>query len=85
MPEAATPTMIDVPRERILVVDDEAGIRDLVGSYLRNEGFDVDEAADGEGALARFAEGAHDLIVLDLRLPGVGGPMNQSPIHERPP
>ena len=33
---------------RILVVDDEAGIRDLVGSYLRNEGFDVDDAADGE-------------------------------------
>jgi DNA-binding response OmpR family regulator len=73
MPEAAAPTMIDVPRERILVVDDEPGIRDLVGSYLRNEGFDVDEAADGKGALASFAEGGHDLIVLDLRLPGLGG------------
>jgi DNA-binding response OmpR family regulator len=65
--------MHDVPAERILVVDDEAGIRDLVGSYLRNEGFDVDEAADGEDALARFAERAPDLIVLDLRLPGLGG------------
>ena len=62
-----------VPRERILVVDDEAGIRDLVGSYLRNEGFEVDEAVDGEAALARFAERAHDLVVLDLRLPGMGG------------
>jgi len=65
--------MNDVPRERILVVDDEAGIRDLVGSYLRNEGFDVDEAADGEDALVRFAARAPDLIVLDLRLPGLGG------------
>ncbi len=65
--------MNSVPRERILVVDDEAGIRDLVGSYLRNEGFEVDEAVDGEEALARFAERAHDLVVLDLRLPGIGG------------
>jgi len=65
--------MNSVPRERILVVDDEAGIRDLVGSYLRNEGFDVDEAADGEDALVRFGHGAHDLVVLDLRLPGISG------------
>ena len=62
-----------VPRERILVVDDEAGIRELVGSYLRNEGFDVDEAVSGEEALVRFGRGAHDLVVLDLRLPGMGG------------
>jgi DNA-binding response OmpR family regulator len=62
-----------VPRERILVVDDEAGIRDLVGSYLRDEGFAVDEAVDGEAALARFAERVPDLVILDLRLPGMGG------------
>jgi DNA-binding response OmpR family regulator len=62
-----------VAGERILVVDDEAAIRDLVGSYLRNEGFEVDEAADGEDALVRFADRAHDLVVLDLRLPGIGG------------
>ncbi|TFH13745.1 MAG: response regulator transcription factor [Acidimicrobiales bacterium] len=62
-----------VPRERILVVDDEAGIRELVGSYLRNEGFEVDEAVSGEEALVRFGQGAHDLVVLDLRLPGMGG------------
>lgn len=62
-----------VPRERILVVDDEAGIRELVGSYLRNEGFEVDEAVSGEEALDRFGQGAHDLVLLDLRLPGMGG------------
>jgi DNA-binding response OmpR family regulator len=65
--------MITVARERILVVDDEVAIRDLVSSYLRNEGFEVDEAADGEDALVRFGQHGHDLIVLDLRLPGIGG------------
>jgi DNA-binding response OmpR family regulator len=62
-----------VPRERILVVDDEAGIRGLVGSYLRNEGFEVEEAVDGEDGLVRFGRHPHDLVVLDLRLPGIGG------------
>jgi len=65
--------MSTVPRERILVVDDEPAIRDLVGPYLRQEGFDVDEAADGEDALARFQRRPHDLVVLDLRLPGIDG------------
>ncbi len=62
-----------VPNQRILVVDDEAAIRDLVGSYLRNEGFEVDEAVDGEDALTRFAGKPPDLVVLDLRLPGLSG------------
>ena len=62
-----------VANQRVLVVDDEAAIRDLVGSYLRNEGFEVDEAVDGEAALTRFAQRAPDLVVLDLRLPGIGG------------
>ena len=65
--------MNSVAHQRVLVVDDEPAIRDLVGSYLRNEGFDVVEAADGEDALARFGTSAPDLVVLDLRLPGIGG------------
>jgi DNA-binding response OmpR family regulator len=65
--------MAVVPRERILVVDDEAGIREMVGAYLRNEGFEVDEATDGESALERFRRTPPDLIVLDLRLPGIDG------------
>jgi DNA-binding response OmpR family regulator len=65
--------MITVPHQRILVVDDEAAIRELVGSYLRTEGFDVAEAVDGEDALAQVAQRAPDLIVLDLRLPGISG------------
>jgi DNA-binding response OmpR family regulator len=65
--------MNTVPHQRILVVDDEEAIRELVGSYLRTEGFDVAEAVDGEHALAQFAQCAPDLIVLDLRLPGISG------------
>ena len=64
---------MNVAGERILVVDDEAGIRDLVGTYLRKEGFEVDEAADGAEALDRFRRQAPDLMVLDLRLPTVDG------------
>ena len=62
-----------VAHQRVLVVDDEPAIRDLVGTYLRNEGFEVDEAVDGEEALVRFSERAPDLVVLDLRLPGISG------------
>lgn len=65
--------MVVVPHEQILVVDDEPGIRDLVGQYLRNEGFDVDVAADGADALLRFRARSPDLVVLDLRLPGIDG------------
>ena len=59
--------------ERILVVDDEDGIRDLVGTYLRQEGYEVDDAADGDEALDRFRRQAPDLMVLDLRLPTIDG------------
>jgi DNA-binding response OmpR family regulator len=58
---------------RILVVDDEAGIRDLVGAYLRDEGFAVEEVASGEDALVAVRERPPDLVVLDLRLPGIDG------------
>jgi DNA-binding response OmpR family regulator len=64
---------VNVAGERILVVDDEAGIRDLVETYLRSEGFAVDEAADGDEALDRIARHPPDLMVLDLRLPTVDG------------
>jgi DNA-binding response OmpR family regulator len=65
--------MINVPHQQVLVVDDEEAIRELVGSYLRNEGFDVHEAVDGDDALAQIAQSVPDLILLDLRLPGIGG------------
>jgi DNA-binding response OmpR family regulator len=59
--------------ERILVVDDEPTIREVVGLYLRREGFEVESAADGEAALAAISRARPDLVVLDLMLPGVDG------------
>jgi two-component system, OmpR family, alkaline phosphatase synthesis response regulator PhoP len=58
---------------RILVVEDEAQIVDLLRSYLRRDGFEVDEAADGEVALAAAARLRPDLIILDLMLPKMDG------------
>jgi DNA-binding response OmpR family regulator len=59
--------------KRVLVVDDEPGIVDLVSYGLRREGYDVDAVGDGEEALARARENPFDLIVLDVMLPGVSG------------
>ncbi len=58
---------------RILVVDDEPQIVDLLRSYLRRDGFDVDDAGDGEAALAACAHLRPDLVILDLMLPKVDG------------
>jgi two-component system response regulator RegX3 len=58
---------------RILVVDDEPAIRDAVSYALRSEGFEVDVTGDGEAAVEAALEGRHDVVVLDLMLPGVSG------------
>jgi DNA-binding response OmpR family regulator len=62
--------------QRVVVVDDEAGIRRVLRAYLEREGFLVDEAADGPSALALFdinAASPRDLVLLDIGLPGVDG------------
>jgi two-component system, OmpR family, response regulator len=58
---------------RVLVVDDEAAITDLVGLALRYEGFEVSSASDGRTALAAAAEFGPDLLVLDVMLPDFTG------------
>jgi DNA-binding response OmpR family regulator len=58
---------------RILVVDDEANIRRIVASYLRADGFEVVEAADGRSALTAFDRAAPDLVILDVMMPGGDG------------
>ena len=59
--------------ERILVVDDEANIVDLVTLYLEREGFRVDSAFDGATALDMIREDEPALVVLDIMLPEVDG------------
>jgi len=58
---------------RILIVDDEKTIREVVGRYLNNEGFAVFEAADGYQALDLLEKEEPDLMILDLMLPGIDG------------
>lgn len=59
--------------QRVLVVDDDPALSDVVGRYLRRDGFDVDFAADGTTGLARALESLPDIVVLDLMLPGLDG------------
>jgi two-component system OmpR family response regulator len=61
------------PTQRVLVVDDEQNIADLVATALRYEGFDVVTAADGRGALDAVRRHAPALVVLDVMLPDIDG------------
>jgi len=58
---------------RVLIVDDEPMVRDVLERYLRNEGYEVGLAADGEEALERAVADDPDLILLDLMLPKLDG------------
>jgi len=58
---------------RVLVVDDDPTVSDVVRRYLERAGFAVDKAGDGPTALALAAERSPDLVVLDLMLPGMSG------------
>ncbi len=60
-------------RGRVLVADDEAAIRQSVGMHLRYEDYAVDEADSGEAALARLAKGGIDVLLLDVKMPGMDG------------
>jgi DNA-binding response OmpR family regulator len=58
---------------RILLVDDDAGILEVVSYSLRTEGFEVETVTEGTAALARAMEQPYDLVILDLMLPGMSG------------
>ena len=69
---------------RILIVDDEANIRRMLGALLRAEGFDVSEAASGNAALLAIEEAPPDAMLLDLMMPpGSDGLATLEKIRER--
>jgi excisionase family DNA binding protein len=71
-----TPARIPAPatvRPRVLVVDDEASIRDLLAKTLALAEYDVDLAPDGRAALERLRIIPYDLLITDLKMPGVDG------------
>jgi DNA-binding NtrC family response regulator len=59
--------------KHLLLVDDEAALREAIAERLGDHGFIVEQAGSGEDALARLSEFAFDVIITDLRLPGVDG------------
>src|SRR5437868_5834649 len=60
-------------RPRVLVVDDEASIRDLLAKTLTMSDYDVDTAPDGRSALERMRMYPYDLLIADLKMPGMDG------------
>ncbi|HYC78259.1 MAG TPA: sigma-54 dependent transcriptional regulator [Planctomycetota bacterium] len=61
------------PRGRILVADDESNARSALAELLREEGYGVETAADGFKALGKFDDFSPDLVLTDLRMPGLDG------------
>ena len=58
---------------RILIIDDDIGLRELLGDYLSREGFTVEAVHDGERGALLAAAGEFDFVVLDVMLPGLNG------------
>ena len=60
-------------KSRILIVDDNPEIREIIHILLEGEGFEIQEAGDGQTALALTEELTFDLIILDIMMPGLNG------------
>ncbi|MBS1839420.1 MAG: response regulator transcription factor [Acidobacteria bacterium] len=63
----------DWPATRVLVVDDDVELCELVEQYLRSQGFDVDSVYDGTTGVANALSNSYDMIILDVMLPGIRG------------
>jgi PAS domain S-box-containing protein len=83
-PPAAGAEPSPAPR-RVLVVDDEAGLRRIVRRYLEGRGHRVDEAGSGAEALERVAAAAYDAVLLDLKMPEMTGDELFRILRERHP
>jgi len=70
-------------KERILIVDDEAGVRSALSGVLRDEGYTVEAVESGEMCLDRVMRSTFDAIVLDIWLPGMDGLATLQKLQER--
>ena len=68
---------------RILVVDDDPGVRRVVSDALRQDGYQVDAVGNGQQALAAFGKHRPDALVLDLQMPVMDGPTLVRTLRER--
>lgn len=65
--------MAEARRPRMLVIDDDPSVREVVSYLLVSFGYDCETAADGATGLARFDEGGWDVVLTDLAMPGMNG------------
>jgi DNA-binding NtrC family response regulator len=70
---------------RILIVDDEAVVRESLGDWFRDEGYDVDTAESAKVALEKMAHASWDIFLLDVRMPGIDGLELQRKLKEAQP
>src|SRR6478609_5916408 len=77
--------MTNMQRERILIVDDEANARTALAELLRDEGYAVETAGDGFKALPKLDDFAPDLLLTDLKMPGMDGIELMRKTQERSP
>jgi two-component system response regulator CpxR len=59
--------------KRVLVVDDDANLCEVLGEFLERDGYAVTMAHDGHAALEFLRQGGIDLVILDINMPGLGG------------
>jgi DNA-binding NtrC family response regulator len=72
-------------KARILMVDDETVVRESLGSWFRDEGYEVEVAESGKAALEKLVHGAWDVFLLDIRMPGIDGLELQRKLKEAHP
>jgi two-component system response regulator CpxR len=73
MRPSQTDTSDDSSAKRILIVDDDVELCELVGQYLKSQGFQIEAVHDGSLGLERSLSGTYSLIILDVMLPGIRG------------
>lgn len=71
--------------KKILIVEDDESLRNLYITILKEAGFSVDSAADGEVALTLMQKGGYDLILLDIMLPKIDGLTIMDRLSQNPP
>ena len=77
--------MTETRRPRMLVIDDDPSVREVMSYLLVSFGYDCETAADGVAGVARFDEGGWDLVVTDLAMPGMNGWEVSEAIRRRSP
>jgi CheY-like chemotaxis protein len=70
---------------RILIVEDDPHLRDVVEVILAGPGYEIDSVADGQAALERLTHHTYDLVVCDLSMPGLDGRAVYHVIERQPP